>query len=66
MNFNYFDSDFEVNLKKKSSKTSRRTHQKKNIFEKKELLFNRKKLSKLITRKRNQRGMNKTSDYLVM
>ena len=52
------EPDIDIERKHKS-KGSRRTHQKKTTIEKKELMLSRKKMSKLITNKINQRTINK-------
>ena len=52
--------EYDISIERKNkSKESRRTHQKKTNIEKKELMLSRKKMSKLITRKINQRVINK-------
>ena len=54
------DMEPDINIERKhKSKGSRRKHQKKTTIEKKELMLSRKKMSKLITNKINQRTINK-------
>lgn len=64
MNYLNIEDKFNFNTKNKS-KTSRRSHQKKDHQEKKELTLTRKKLSSLITRKMNKNNIRKTQQYIV-
>mgnify|MGYP006091141911 CR=1 FL=1 len=64
MNYLNIEDKFNFNTKNKS-KNSRRSHQKKDNQEKKELTITRKKLSRLITRKMNKNNIRKTQQYII-
>ena len=51
--------------RKNKSNFPRRRHQKKDDTEKKELMLSRKKMSRLVTRKINQRTMNKVEEQNI-